>query len=185
MKNLSWGVGVKLTPAITRTAELLDPYFEGEPSWITSGLRTPIDQLQVILKKMLQHNLEDEFPEVKTSLGAGIEYKIYIPEFNQELYWWARIWSKLLSLGDIVNPPIPTEVLFDYFRPGSLTNKKGEIISISPHMRGLALDIGGGKSLIEKAKRVMKAKQEGSCFILNFLVEHINNAVHVDVQQIG
>lgn len=185
MSWLTYQESVKKTPAITRAVGLLDPYFEGESSEITSGWRAPMDQLRIILDKAKRHGIDNDFPEFKQPNKDMRPPEICVIVDDKPLFWWQRTWSKLLSIGDIVNPPIPAIILFDYVRPGSTENKKGQIIQISPHQRGLAFDIAGGENLTEKAKRVMKASQEGNCFITNFLVEHVNNAVHVDVQQIG
>lgn len=183
MKWLKYQDNVKKTPAIARAVDLLDPYFEGEPSEISSGWRAPEDQLRIIMEKAERHKIENDFDEFKRQ---GFTFPDVVVSIDgKPLFWWQRTWSKLLSIGDIVNPPIPAECLFDYVRPGDTENKKGTIIQISPHQRGLAFDVAGGQSLTEKAKRVMHAKQEGLAFIQNFLVEHVNNAVHVDVRQIG
>lgn len=183
MSWLTYRDNVKKTPAITRAVSLLDHYFEGESSEITSGWRAPMDQVRIIQEKAKRHGIHTEFPEFMAMSMREPEIMELID--GKPLYWWQRTWSKLLSIGDIVNPPIPAEVLFDYVRPGSSENKKGTTIGISPHQRGLAFDVGGGTNLTEKAKRVMRAKQEGNCFLVNFLVEHTNNAVHCDIQQIG
>lgn len=185
MNYLTYRPTVRKTPAITRTSELLDPFFEGELSEITSGLRSPADQLNIIFEKADRWKIREDFPEVLANIHNSIDFTVHIDEINRDLFWWQRLWSKLLNIGDIVNPPYPAEVIFDYFRPGSQDNKKGEIIQISPHQRGTAFDIGGGNNLLEKAKRVMKAHQSQGCFIKSLLLEHINNSVHVDVFQIG
>ena len=182
-KNLMLRSNVKLTPAIVRSLELIDPYFSGEPSWISSGLRTAIDQITIITKKVVQHKIDTLFEEFKAHLGSETDFKIEVD--GESLYWWQRAWSKLLNLGDIVNPPHPSVVLFEYFRPGSHENKKGHTVDISPHMKGKAFDIEGNDAYNEKAKRVMKAYQEGTCYIAAYLPEKINNAIHVDVQPIG
>lgn len=174
---------VKKTPAIVRSVELLDKYFEGEPSEITSGLRTERDQINIIAEKLKRHNLYKDFPEFENHKDADADFGLEVDD--EVVYFWQRGWSRLLSISDIVNPPIPARCLYDYFRPGSQENKKGQTIGVSPHQRGLAYDIGGGDNLTEKAKRVMKALQSGECFLTNFLVEHVNNAVHCDAQQIG
>lgn len=178
-----WAEGVRRSPAVARSAEILDAFFDGEPSIITSGLRTPSDQLLIILDKVKRHSIQDEFPEITNYPDLNTDRRVEVD--GKLFFWWQRSWSRLLSLGDIVNPPVPAEVLFDYFRPGSQDNKKGQIVGISPHQRGLAYDIGGGTNLMEKAKRIMRAKQEGTCFLTSFLVERVNNAIHCDCQQIG
>lgn len=183
MSWLTYREGVKKTPAIARTVELLDPYFEGESSEITSGLRTPEDQIRIIAGKMKRHGIYNDYPEFDlhqdSDPGFGMEVN------DEVVYFWQRGWSRLLNIGDIVNPPIPAKCLYDYFRPGNQENKKGATIQISPHQRGLAFDIGGGTNLMEKAKRVMKAYQEGNAFLTDYLQERINNAVHCGCRQIG
>lgn len=181
MKNLTWKDGVKKTPAIVRTAELLYPHFEDEPSIITSGLRTREEQLELIIQKLIQHGKDKEFPEFV--VGQPIDKPVHLDDINRDLFWWARGWSRLLNIGEIINPPIPTEVMFDYIVAGH--NKKGEIIQISNHMRGLALDIGGGDNLLQKSKCINEAIKAGNCFITNWRIEGVNNCVHVDVRQIG
>lgn len=185
MKFLTFNPQARLTPAITRAAECMDKFFEGEASIISSGLRGPIDQLKIIRDKAQEWGFLGEFPEMIDCEGCGVEHTVHISDLNRDLFYWQRTWSKLLNVGYVVNPPVPAEVLFDYFRPGNPKNKKGEIIMISPHQRGLALDISGGDNLLEKAKRVMKAFQSGEAFISDFLVENINVSIHVGVKQIG
>ena len=187
MKYLTIKPEVHLTPSITRTAELMDKYFEGVPSIITSGLRTEEEQLGIIIKKLAKNGKDREFPEFMVGIMERwpANKTTHITEINRDLFWWQRAWSRLLNISDIVNPPLPAELIFDYYRPGSTRNKKGEIIQISRHQRGLSLDIGGGDNLTEKSKCVLKAHESGECFIQNFLIERVNNAVHVDTLQIG
>lgn len=185
LKNLLFRADVRKTPAIVRAVECMDKFFEGDPSIITSGLRTPQDQINIIVEKAKRHKIEGEFYEFSVNMNKPANFALFVDGYKESLYWWSRTWSRLLNLGDIVNPPIPEEVLFDYVRPGSEENKKGTIIQISPHQRGIAFDIGGGQNLAEKVKRVLNAKESRECFISSFLEERVNNAIHVDVLQIG
>lgn len=164
----------------------MDRFFDGEVSDITSGLRTAEKQLALIIEKLALHNKEREFPEFVQGIEGKwpVDKTIHIDELNRDLYWFQRGWSRLLNISEIINPPIPAEVLFDYIDKGR--NKKGEVIQISPHMRGTALDVGGGKNLLAKAKCVVAAKQSGECFIKDFRIEKgAQNAVHIDCLQIG
>jgi len=183
MSWLTYRENVKKTPAIVRTVELLDPYFEGLSAEVTSGLRTPEDQIRIIAEKMKRHGIYSDFPEFDLHLNSAPEFGVEIDD--EVLYFWQRGWSKCLNIGDIVNPPLPARCVFDYFRPGNPENKKGQTIGISPHQRGLAFDLSGGSNLMEVCKRVMKAYQKGDCFITDYLQERINNAAHVGVKQIG
>lgn len=182
MKWLRYRDGVQTTPTIVRAAEAIDPFFEGETSYITSGLRTAEEQLQIIVEKVERYGVGGAFEEYQLMAGNAPDAKLKVD--GKELYWWQRAWSKLLNIGDIVNPPLPAEVLFDYFPPGSYVriNKKGQIIGISVHMKGHAIDIGGGPNLHEKAKRVLHAHQSGKAFIQSFLIERVNNAVHINLE---
>ena len=176
--NLVLKKNVKVTPTTARVIALLDPYFKDEQSYVTSATRTPEDQLRIIVEKVKRHGIDKLFPEFTMSEGNDYSFKIKLDE--QEFFWWARAWSKLLSINDIVNPPCPAEVLFDYFRPGSTTNRKGRIIDISNHMRGNSFDIGGAENLSKKAEIVKLAVKNGDCFIQNYLEEKVNNSIHID-----
>lgn len=176
--NLKTLETVVLTPTIDRTLILLDPYFDGEPSNITSGLRTHEKQLAIIVEKVAHHGMAKLYPEYFPNLGHPYDLKVRVD--GNEWYWWQRAWSKLLNIQDIVNPPVPAEVLFDYFRPGSTVNKKGMVIDISNHMRGHSFDIGMEGRGFQKLERVKKAVEEGKCFIHGYLEETVNGAVHVD-----
>lgn len=183
MSRLIYKDGVRKTPAITRTVDLLESYFEDFSAEVTSGLRTHQEQINIISEKMKRHGIYKDFPEFDLHLGSSVDFSVDVDD--QIIYFWQRGWSKCLNIGDIVNPPLPAKCLYDYFRPGDTENKKGQVIEISPHQRGLAFDISGGSNLTEVCKRVMHAYQKGDCFILNYLQERINNACHVGVKQIG
>lgn len=180
--NLTLSEGVITTPTIDRTLYLLDPYFHDSKAFVTSGLRTAKDQLNIIKKKVLSNGIDKIYSEWNTdnpSVDQSIDF------LGKNYYWWQRAWSKLLSIGEIVNPPLPAEVLLDYFRPGSTINLKGRIIGISNHMAGNSFDIGGGTSIEKKAEKVEHAKKEGNCYIHGYLVEKVNNAIHVDCEPIN
>lgn len=180
--NLTYADDVKKTPAITRAVDLIDPFFDGELSIITSGLRTPQEQVELIISKMQKHGIYADFPEVDLHRGSDVGSSLEIED--SLLFWWQRGWSKLLQIGEIINPPIACMCLYDYFRPNK-ENMKGKVIQESPHSHGIAFDIGGGDNLTEKAKRVLKAYQSGNCFITDWRIEGINNCAHIGVQQIG
>ncbi len=183
--NLIYAENVIKTPAITRCVGLIDPYFDGEPSIITSGLRSEAKQLQIIIDKAHRRKIENDFVEFNNNLGNSSQVACFVEGYPKAIFWWQRTWSKLLEMQDIVNPPIAAECLSNYVDGG--VNKKGVIIGISPHMKGLSFDIAGGNSTTEKAKRVMKASQSGDCFVHSFRIEPNNlpPAIHVDTVQIG
>ena len=165
----------------------MDKFFEGEPSEITSGLRTEHSQLAIIMQKLARHGKDHEFVEFVNGVESHwpIDKTVHLSDIGRDLFWWQRAWSRLLNIGEIINPPIPAEVIFDYTNDGR--NKKGEIIQLSNHQHGLALDVGGGSDLKAKAKCVLAAVNSGECFIKpnGYRIERVNNAVHVDTIQIG
>src|SRR6188768_326579 len=121
---------VKLTEHIDPVIHALDEYFKEANlvAYVTSGLRGPEDQLRIIRNEIVRRAIQgysDIFDP--DALNKKIQYE------EREVYAWQPAWSKLLSLGFIVNPPYPAVVLLDYFRPGSTTNRKGQLIGDSPH----------------------------------------------------
>jgi len=99
------------------------------------------------------------------------------------VYGWQLGWSKLLNIGVIVNPPYPAKVLLDYYRRGSKENRKGTVIGVSPHFKGTAFDIRGGKNLQEKSD-VIKNSMGKVAGLKGYLIEPKNNCVHVDCEKV-
>jgi len=168
--------GVVLTPIIDKVITSLDPYFEKHPSFVTSGLRTPNDQLRIIRNALTSHGLANEFKD-------AFEKQIFdrITFQGESVYAWQPGWSKLLNIGFVVNPPYTAKALFDYFRPGSADNRKGKIIGQTPHKDGTAFDIGGGANgITDELACIQKAMGDKLPGLKGFLAEHGNNAVHCD-----
>lgn len=180
---MSWLTPVKdavLNDGILRTVRIIDPFFQNEPSLITSGVRTEADQMRIICEKVHRHGLKGKYfewamftgnePSVKTNINGG-----------GQVYWWQRTWSDLLEIGNIVNPPLPAVCLSNYVRPDGKA-MKGVEIGISSHQRGVAFDIGGGMNLKNKEQRLLEAiKTVKLCYILNYRTEKVNNALHVSI----
>jgi len=171
---------VVLTEHITPVIERLDPFFEAHKltAWVTSGLRTAGDQLRIIRNELNKRGLSGGYQQAFEDIGAKIQYE------DQEVYAWQPAWSKLLSVGFIVNPPYPAVALMDYIRPGSKVNKKGQMIGDSPHTRGTAFDIGGGKDGVTNEAMVMEKAMGNVRGLKGYLIERNNNAIHVDCQPI-
>jgi len=161
----------------------LDYYFGLEKyiAYVTSGIRTREQQLDIILKYAKEKNIYDDFSELKTYAGTDYTIKIIVPESSKKVYWWQRVWSKLLNLGIIVSPLYPAECLYDYINPVTKENKKGKIIPSSAHFTGKALDISGEDirkvyNIVNNAYVVNK-----NLGIKSILLEHNNNCVHINV----
>jgi hypothetical protein len=170
--------GVVLTEHIEPVIVALDVYFEaaGHKSYVTSGLRTPADQLRIIQNALVNHRLGDEYESAFQDIGKKMQFE------GKEVYVWQPGWSKLLNLGFIVNPPYDAEVLFDYVRPGSTENKKGKMIYQSPHTRGMAFDIGGGPDGLDNELNIIKLAMGKIKALRGYLLERNNNCLHVDVR---
>jgi hypothetical protein len=175
-KWLTVAKNVILTDNIDRVIAELDPFFESEKykSRVTSGLRTPEDQLRIIRSAVITHRLADEYSGVFDDIEKKVQYG------GEEIYSWQLGWSKLLNLGFIVNPPYNAKVLLDYVRPGSTENKKGKMIYQSPHTRGTAFDIGGGPDGLDKELEIVKSAKDKIRGLRGYLLERNNNCLHVD-----
>jgi hypothetical protein len=180
---------VVLTDIIEPVIIALDKYFADAnvTAFVTSGLRDSKDQLRIIRQYLDRLKLSAKFPLGMTCAvndrikWTGLEHR------NKEVYAWQPAWSRLLTEGIIINPPLTAEVLGDYFRNG--VNRKGVIISPSPHFSGTAFDIGGGADGIDgdasnELAIVEKAFNDRLPGMRGFLPERKNNCVHVDCMRI-
>lgn len=144
----------------------IDCDFKNNPETVTSAVRTSEDQLRIIRKYLRAKGLDNKYPEAMT---ARVEDKTE----DQSQFVWQKGWSALLNAGVIINPPLPAVALMDYIRDG--VNKKGQLIGMSPHTRGTAIDLSGLDSL----KIVQALKLKGK--IRGYLVEREQNCLHVDL----
>lgn len=175
---------VVLTPTLSRTILLLESHFTYNLAFVTSGKRSNYDQLRIIKDYAKRKAIENLFPEFLESYSSPIEKKVVVEGFG-EIYWWQRVWSKLLNLGIIINPPLAAMVLFDYFRPGNPVNQKGTIKGggVNPHVTGYSFDVSAGKEKLRVVAEIVGyAKEEGKAFIKDYLVEAgpEQSAVHID-----
>ena len=167
--------GVVTTPTIIETLEAIDPFTHGVILDVTSGLRTPEQQLSIIGKYAVFHSAY--YAEYEP---GNVYDRVLVPELGRKVYRWQRVWSKLLNLGIIINPPLAAEALDGYIRDG--VNKIGQLIQGSPHYSGQAFDLSGGPrgALLRSVENVLFLAKHGGAPIRRFLVERQNNAIHVD-----
>lgn len=172
---------VVLTPHIDPVIYDLDAEFEAAQlkSYVTSGLRTPEDQLRIIRNALVTNRLANDYPEAFLAIDHKVEYE------GNTIYGWQLGWSKLLNIGFIVNPPYDANVLMDYVRPGSKENKKGKMIYQSPHTRGTSFDIGGGKDGLNNELEVIKGAMGKVKGLKGYLLERNNNCLHCDVRPLN
>ena len=169
-KYLKLRQGVDLTDVIDSRIALLDSYFQDYPCEVTSGLRTAQHQLDLIIQKCSNHG----FPIPNASLD------------NPDS--WLNGWGKLLTVGEMINPPYPAKAPFDYVKPNGEKRSAGNLIGISNHMQGHAFDIGGFNQELKQSRDLMKVqeivseadKKEGNIIIAGMLLEPVNGALHID-----
>lgn len=121
--------GVITNPAIDNVLANLDNFLVNSdkwsdfPIWISSGVRTPQSQLALIKSYAIKKGLE--LPDLLTMDN-------FIP-----------VWSKLLNVGIIINPPIDSHCIYDYWKlvNGVKVNHKGYLIPTSPHIKGTAFNV--------------------------------------------
>lgn len=167
-----------LTPAIDSAIAILDGWFEQANihAEVSSGLRTQEEQLKLIVKKCLAHKVDKEFPLIR---AAKVDDK----------ETWVNAWGRLLTIGEMINPPLPTPAPFDYKKSDGTPRKAGTIIPISGHMTGHCFDIGGHnqelnidnklEDIAAVIKKFLNDPMSGNV-VSGYLLEPINGAVHVD-----
>lgn len=168
---------VILTPIIEPVILSLEEHFKkaGVAAMVTSGLRDAYSQLRVISTYLTKNNLEKKYPEVFTCTPT---------DMNGNDYVWQMGWSALLNIGIIISPPLGAKCLMH--TTFDKRDRFGSFIPQTPHAKGVAFDIGGGKTGIEPATKIMmeawKNKLPG---LVRVLPEHGNNAVHCECVKIS
>ena len=175
--------GVVLTPIIEPVIVGLDRKFseKSKVAWITSGMRDPAGQVKVIVDLALSHVLGNEFDFLGSmTLETTIEFE------GETVPAWQVVWSRLLNLGVIVNPPATAKTLMDYNRvdeaSGHLVLYKppGYEIGASEHFQGTCADVGGGENGISDELEIVQAAIVAKDVpgLVNCVIERKNNCVH-------
>jgi uncharacterized protein YcbK (DUF882 family) len=150
--------GVKLTPEVARVVRELDSEFGAANLrvTVTSGLRTPEDQLRIIRNEAIKRGLHQQYPAIQTATVDDVES-------------WLDAWDALLNrVGFIVNPPrdARSRITGKSYRP-------------SPHTRGEAFDLSGAE--LNRIADVVRGYCRKGGTISQILLEPKNNAVHIGV----
>jgi len=175
--------GVVLTPVIDYAIHEVDPYFKDLPSQVTSGYRDPADQLRVVREYLLAKQLGERYAD---AMVGDVSTQVWSEEHHQMVYGWQLGWSALLNAGVIINPPYAAACLLDYFGPTKDgVNRRGHVISQTPHATGCAFNIGGGgNGPADELACITAAIRGGVKSIVNCLLERENNAVHVNARKV-
>lgn len=178
-KWLLLAIGAIRTSATDTVIVKLEPYFAEKQhrAVVTSILRTPESQLELIRRESIKRGTNNEFPLIASCTLTTIA------NLKTGIYVWQQAWSRLLSLGYIINPPIAAVVLFDYWNNGK--NKKGELIHPSGHFTGRCFDIGGRGGLdntpVDEVEIISGAMARNPRIgVRSFLLERENNCLHVN-----
>lgn len=191
---LSVKEGVILTPPIVTSIVAVRDWYqamgESEVRFVSSGYRPPESQVNnAILFYLRQKGLISLFPEIQQGIDNkwSADYKIDINLVVtsqltlNSIYWWQRGWSKLLSIGTIINPAYDA-VLTEHHMVGAI-DKIGHIYPQTEHATGLAYDISGGPNgPDDELVIIQKAQQDLTCKIRSLTIEHGDqDCVHVNV----
>lgn len=175
--------GVTLTNIIDPVIAALDTWFGAvqHPAWVSSGKRDENDQLRIIKNLALENQLGTEYDFIASmTLDSVREWG------GQRVPEWAIVWSKLLNIGVIVNPPRRQKTLMDYNRidesTGKLTLYKppGYEIGASGHFTGQDFDIAGAENGISDEVSIVEAAMKSSTIpgLKSYVLERKNNCVH-------
>lgn len=181
--------GVVLTDIIDAKIAQLDRWFGAvsHSAWVSSGKRDEYGQLRVIVNLALEHNLGAEFDYLATMTLESMR------EYNGELVLeWAIVWSRLLNLGVIVNPPRRQKTLMQYNVVDEATGnlklykEPGYEIGPSGHFAGTDFDISGGEDGISNELSVVKAAFDSREIkgFKSYKIERKNNCIHCHCEEV-
>ena len=172
-KYLTLRGSIDLTETIDEVIFALDESFSNYPAEVTSGLRTAGHQLELIQQKCSNHGISKDFPSILNATVDNVDS-------------WLKPWGKLLTIGEMINPPVPARAPFDYTKPGGEKRNAGNLIGISNHMQGHAFDIGlhnqkTGKMLdLQQLVMIIGEAAKTLGLIAGYLPEPVNGALHID-----
>ncbi|RZL87349.1 MAG: hypothetical protein EOP82_26505 [Variovorax sp.] len=155
--------GARLTPQIEAVVKALDAHFRSAnlKVMLSSGYRSPQDQLRLIREQAIKRGLDRLYPSITT---ATVE--------NGES--WIGAWDDLLHRQKyIINPPVPTESRI----------VPGKTYGASPHSTGLAFDLS--RADLDRIAGVVRGYCQQGGPIRQILVERRNGAVHVGIDGSG
>lgn len=171
---------VVLTPVIEPVIVRLDEEYRkaGKTSFVTSGLRTPLNQLQIIQDYLERKGLAAKYPIAMTcKVDDTMEYE------KKDIFKWQLGWSKLLEIGVIINPPKRAQVLSNYITKAGV-NRKGHWINPSPHFKGICFDVGGGDNGIADETALTQPLVGVIPGLVSILPERENNCLHHDCARV-
>lgn len=176
-KFLKVNSNVVLNPLIEKVVVELDKHFDKAniKAVVTSGVRTPDDQLRIIRQYLNSNKLAVKYPE---ALSGDANDKL--PDGN---YIWQMGWSALLNSGIIINPPFRAILLMNYFN-ASGKNRKGEYFNQTAHASGVCVDLGGGANGLNDELAVVSEAKAEIPEIIDWVVERNNNCLHLNIKEI-
>lgn len=176
-KFLKVNSNVILNPLLEKVVVELDKYFEQAnlKAVVTSGVRTPDDQLRIIRQFLVDKKLSTKYPE---AFQGDVNSKLPNGEYS-----WQMGWSALLNAGIIINPPLRAMLLMNYFNSAG-KNRKGEYFNQTAHASGVCLDIGGGGNGLNDELAVIETAKSDIDEIVDWVVERNNNCLHLNLKKI-
>lgn len=174
---------VILTPVLDYAIAKLDEYFEkfNAERYVTSGLRDPAHQLDVIIQYAKQHDIACDFTKDFADVKIG----------NSDNYIWQDVWSQLLVKGLIINPPHIACTLHDHKNSNGDVIPAGTVYQQSKHVTGNCFDMSSWRgnqteseaSNVDDEKKIIQVAKDLSpeIGILSYVVERANNCLHVNI----
>jgi hypothetical protein len=178
---------VVLTKSIDEVISDLEDWYKRHAcrSYVTSGRRTPEKQFYIIKSAAMKRGIDKEFPGL---IGSTLNTITVLA--GRVVPVWLPVWSRLLTVRYLVNPPQEARCMFDYVHPSKGKIKAGTLIMPSPHFKGTAFDIGGrGESedkTITDELAVLKDAFDSKTIpgLLSYTIERENNALHCDCKKL-
>jgi hypothetical protein len=166
----------------------IEPFTTGMDLLATRGHSSPQEQIATIENFAQQHGCLAKFPEFIP--GGPVDVKKDVPGAGL-VYHWQRLWSWLLHIGLVVNPPENAICLFEYERPSG-EQMKGKVIHSSTHIVGeengqwpidFSQKVNGVPNIHLVEQLMIKAKAAGAG--IQFIkVETGNGCVHIGTLKI-
>lgn len=168
--------GVVLDEFLDGIAVKLDKEFElaGLKATLTSGIRTPEDQLRIIRQYLKQENLHVKYSE---AMSCNVNDKD-----QHGNYKWQMAWSNLLNVGVIINPPLRAKLLMNYFNSAGV-NRNGDVFEQTAHASKKCLDIGGAGNGINDEMAVLEKAKTNIPEIVSLVPERKNNCAHINLKR--
>ena len=175
-RNDRGNLRVSLNPETDEVIAACDPFFEDANfhATVTSVVRTKEKQIELIRQKAVDAAFCP--PQISDMETADLTEIIHWD--GKDIPLWQLVWSGLLSIGQMINPPEPAVAEFDYIHADGRTIKAGHEVGVSNHQLGKSFDVA--RADLHKIMSIIFEASKRDIGIRGVLLEPKNGAVHVD-----